>query len=1151
MKRRVELYISGHRVDLDDDALVLMSYAAADIYNPTAVRNSFSREIRIPGTSVNDDIFGSFFRVDRRLGAATVPPLRLRGARSTTISWTGNGDVQQTAPGDLLNLGSFVYNTDRPGESVTIDGTYHLSVKLIASSGNYVTGRDISGSGYGYGCVLFVQYIGYDVNGNKVAASPVQAIRWWPAVTGSDLAAFTGYTPDPLNTSIVDVDDSAAVWELDTPGAPYTEFKRDTELAVSMTAVGLKRVDIVVAGYNFNINNSNLSAYTYSDNNGPAFTTRGGTVIVEAKYFLISDATPGGEPEPPDPPEPPTPDPPVPGFANYRTTFDPSARAEFTIYADGGNILMAGYAKLTDVIEKGAVHTYALSLYGGLGSFLYNLTQRGDGERMTLADLDYLGGGDAELDFDITAQAVSDAWARLDGDTSKPEMWDIINFAPAYDGIPEGDFAPDKAIATPADLGLDDTVPREGVNYTTRDGRTVLNYPAPADEWAAKDLRSYLQRPVVSVWRFLQACANPDNNGGWAVDLSDLEDDWPYRDMWLTRPLLPSLGTYRQSSGDIQVSWEVAPTSGPDLLDISVGGMPSGTEVTIRTSFGLQVNLGSAPGRTTMFTYRNEAGGVRQSVWFLQLVGYASDDSVVAASPVTIFGPTLAFVQDLAAFAAACTFVPEVPAGQEAQYVAAYGFDQGSMTGSGTAFSSRGAFTLEAAGRNIYRAEVIVKRGTILWDQFSGRVHSVQNLATLYDDTGPTATPYVEDTSELTDISVTATMQTASSLRSGSHVTKRMLLSTAHTPAEYIVSICKAFGIMLVTDPVRKSVAIMRRSTFYAPGVGNVIDITRRVDMTHEVTLLPLTYDTRWYDFKHEIVNGAFAKEYADTEGVDYGIQRVDTGYGFDAEAKDLLAGSALRSCAPVRDRGPQWYRHTGQAGFLPAPLAVPPGGSYTLWDAAGSSATDVAIDPGVVSADPYSAGLPGYDPAVSRAEFRDAAGKPLAGEDVLLFGPKEALLDWHTLQDFNLTDDLPAMDTILGKPCWVAATNATGVRVPVFTRLKSAVIFGQREVTLSLDFGTPRQVAIPNISYLGGTVYVKAWRRFMRDRLDVDNKVLRCRIHVDGLEVGPELLRRFYWWRGSLWSLNKIENYSLTTYDTIECEFVQVRDITNYTTQY
>lgn len=1147
MKRRVQLYIEGHKVDLDDDALVLMNYATADLYNPATVRNSFSREIRIPGTPANDDIFGCFFRADRRLGIASeAPALRKGGTRSATISWTSNGDVQQTAPGDLLNLGSFTYNTDRPGESVTIDGTYHLSVKLIASNGNYVTGRDISG-GYGYGCVLFVQYIGYDVNGNKVAASPVQAIRWWPAVTGSDLVTFTGYTPDPLNTSIVDVDDSAAVWELDTPGSPFTEFKRDTELAVSMTAVGLKRVDIVLAGYNFNINNSNLSAYTHSDNNGPAFTTRGGTVIVEAKYFLISDATPGGEPEPPDPPVPPTPEPPTPASGNYRTAFDPSARADFVIYADGGNVLMNGYAKLTDVVETGAVHTYALTLYGGLGSFLYNLTQRGDGQRMTLADLDY-GGGDSELDFDITAQAVADAWARLGGDTSKPEMWDVINFAPAYNGIPDGEFDPSKAVVVPSDIGFPDTVTIDNVTYGLKGGYALLNYPEAADEWAAKDLRSYLQRPVVSVWRIMQACADPDNNGGWAVDLSDLETDWPYKGMWLTRPLLPSLGTYRQTSGDSVVSFDNTAV-GQRVGLFSITGTPAGMETTIRMEFKpMLLFQGQTAARLYTYTTTRTLEFSAGLLTFIQPVAYDGNGNAIAyGNVVTLFHNENVAADTLAGFV---HFTPQGGAGfratrQDGDYDLA----------SAQTFiyiDTRGV-SCEVSGVDIATVRIIQTAYMVVWRTADNTLISYTGdgtdpCASLYTDPSTSASAVVADAAATYDGSGTATWVSPSTLRSGAHITKRMLLSTEHTPAEYLVSICKAFGLYIVPDPTRKAVAILRRSSFYDPDT--VTDLTHRVDRSHELILLPLTYDARWYDFKHEVVKGAFAKEYAESEGVEYGIQRVDTGYEFDAEAKDLLAGSALRACASVRDRSVSWYIYAGAAGFLPSPLAVPPGGSYTLWDTSGN-ALDTPINPGAVTADPYSPGKPGYDPAVSRAEFRNAENKPVPGEDVLLFGPTEALLDWHTLENFNLTDDLPAMDSVLGKPCWVAATNPSGVRVPVFTRMKSSVIFGERVVTLSLDFGIPRQVAIPDITYKAGTIYLKAWRDFMHDRLDVDNKVLRCRVHLDGLQVGPDLLRRFWWWRGSLWVLNAITNYSLTTYDTAECEFVQVRDIDNYVSQY
>ena len=57
----------------------------------------------------------------------------------------------------------------------------------------------------------------------------------------------------------------------------------------------------------------------------------------------------------------------------------------------------------------------------------------------------------------------------------------------------------------------------------------------------------------------------------------------------------------------------------------------------------------------------------------------------------------------------------------------------------------------------------------------------------------------------------------------------------------------------------------------------------------------------------------------------------------------------------------------------------------------------------------------------------------------------------------------------------------------------------------------------------------------------------MRCRVNFGGIQVGQNLLRKFYYFDNSIWVLNKISNYSLTTYDPVECEFVQVQDKNNY----
>ena len=1041
--------------------------------------------------------------------------------------------------------------------------------------------------------------------------------------------------------------------------------------------------------------------------------------------------------------------------------FNPLVRVPFSIFDATGEVLVAGYCKLLNVTSQKGAHTYEVQLYGSLGEFIYGLAYDADGNKKSLASLDYLGGGDTELDFTINAQAVKDAWARLgnpapssvqvvypadlsfeqggedyslpagtsfismvngsatrisshpypyvqplvvippagykyfilffnDNDeyityypgwqTTRMEftsdyprfsiviaktndsaispsdapsvnirieygariVWDVISFAPCYNGIPDGDFDAGKALAKPGDVGL--TIPPG--QQASSGGYTLLELAADLDEWEARDLRSYLQRPVLSVKALLEAIAKPENNGGWTIDLSDIDTtaEWPYLRTWITRPLLPSLGTFTQTTGSITATPSSSATSGPDLVSIALANVPPGTDVTLRASFTLQVNLASAPGLSAMQTRRLNYGNEYQSVWFVQLVGYASDNSVVAASPVTIFGPTLSFISDLAQFAEDCTFTPIVPTGQTAEYVAASGIDQSSLAGSGTAFSSRGAFSLETTGKNMASAKVIVKRGTILWNQFSGRVYSMQNLATLYTDTAPTATAYAESTSQATGISVTASMQSASALRSGARVTKQMLLSTEGTPADYLLAICKSFGLYILADGATKTASIVRRTTLYQ---NETIDLTERVDTSQEVELQPLAIESKYYVWKHDDVGAAFGKEYKENTGRDYGAQRVNTGYDFDAKERNVLDGVVLKGTAAVVKSGrfmiqapaggtysaeitpsqvmpdylilddgtispyPSYELRvydvsgltsaliTGRQGMVPGyaiaraldaggnilqiyilsdrtnytdkeitlpdgavrldvtgftgqvgckgvypivtpPVFILPGSKYTLWDGNGDSQeNDVPQYVGAVtplrSIGPYDF----YD----KAQFHGADGKPVDGADVLLLynGTGDALRSYP----LEITDDVADMDTLNGKPCWLFTNNTTPLQLPYFSRYDINIAGW---VTLSLDFGVPGELDIPNLDYFAAsTIYAKAWKDYVADRLDKDTKVLRCRVRLDGLQVGQGLLRKFYWYRGSLWALNKITNYSLTTYDPAECEFIQVQDIDNY----
>ncbi|MBQ5863836.1 MAG: hypothetical protein IIW66_00385, partial [Bacteroidales bacterium] len=69
MRKNLTLYIGGVEADLDNNALILFNYTQEDLQNPTIVKNSYSQQVTLKGTDVNNRIFGSFFRNDRTTGS--------------------------------------------------------------------------------------------------------------------------------------------------------------------------------------------------------------------------------------------------------------------------------------------------------------------------------------------------------------------------------------------------------------------------------------------------------------------------------------------------------------------------------------------------------------------------------------------------------------------------------------------------------------------------------------------------------------------------------------------------------------------------------------------------------------------------------------------------------------------------------------------------------------------------------------------------------------------------------------------------------------------------------------------------------------------------------------------------------------------------
>ena len=231
--------------------------------------------------------------------------------------------------------------------------------------------------------------------------------------------------------------------------------------------------------------------------------------------------------------------------------FSPLVRVPFVLMRDTGEVLERGYMKLNSVAHQGIQPcSYSVTLYGGLGGLFYSLSYRADGSKRTLADLIYdLEGNDIdpkELSFAATASRVTAAWAHLSSGVGESSIYDLVNFAPCYNGVPSGTFDAKKAVykpgATTAGKIHNLYTSRDGYGPKTgADGYALIELENDHTEWEMQDLRAWQQRPVIRLRKLLEAFTLVANSGDYTLRLDSsklFRADCPlFNDTWLTLPL--------------------------------------------------------------------------------------------------------------------------------------------------------------------------------------------------------------------------------------------------------------------------------------------------------------------------------------------------------------------------------------------------------------------------------------------------------------------------------------------------------------------------------------------------------------------------------------------------------------------------------------
>lgn len=868
-------------------------------------------------------------------------------------------------------------------------------------------------------------------------------------------------------------------------------------------------------------------------------------------------------------------------FCLDRTGFDGGKKIPFQIFVDN-QLYEEGYCRLDKVSNKLGKIFYSLSFFGGLGSLFYSLSfkedEQGVSNKRTLADLVYRYEGEdsaeVDLDFTINKETLQDAWNNVEGWSTK---WRFINFAPAYNGLPD-DFDADKVLIEAASTssggsrrggGVVPSVTEDDKTYSTYGGYVLAELEKEYVESEMREFRSYLQRPVVRCMEVIKACCLPENNGGYQVNLDpkffNVNNPYWYG-TWCTLPMLTSfdyIGQEETTAITLSLESATAQTSGftyVEKRDITLSDyVDSSMNVTAKVNLSAVIPGGTAdayyPTAYSIPYHVNYYAGV-----IVQLVAYDAFGKAVAGSNPQWLNA--AYGSRRVSDGRRSQIVAVFPKLEDFDWKAPYGNTYDSCGGgfklSGSTYQWKNdngrdltvtannipiGSTIKLEITKIYKANQYTSTAMALWERIEqGGEYTQYNRKDM-----------TNFNVSLEDVKIS--FASNDTIRTNSLFTKNTVLSTDYTPCDFLLSYCKLFGLYFRKDPDKREVDILTRENFYSGGTQDIEKIVDRQDLQTN----PVAFQKKWYKYALQDAGSEFAENYKKVYGKDYAQTLVDTGYQFNTDTEDLFKDNIFKGCVQCTEKSSAYAFSPDKPERLPFTFY---GYKYLLFNEQDATDTYEVDMPSQGTYDAFS-GISNalYFDLFSKAQLHTADNSPSDGGNVLLFfdGMQDLSAPNGADLGYYITDDNSYMKILNdGTPCWLYTRTETdsqgndiAIHVQYAPRFGRYIIYqGSGFITKSLDFGEPETLYVPEaISTPEGTMYEEFWKDYISDLYHIDTRIVTTKLLMRD-RVTVDNLRKFYVFDNSLWRLSKISDWNISDPGLTTCEFVKVNNPDNYLTK-
>lgn len=897
---------------------------------------------------------------------------------------------------------------------------------------------------------------------------------------------------------------------------------------------------------------------------------------------------------------------------NNGVYFDASKRTPFALYLNS-TLIESGYMQLTKINVNGNKITYSITLYGGLGDFFYNLMYKDDGEKKTLADLwfnvDY--DKENELNFEINKEFVKTSWDKMKLGSTGNTKNDIISFAPSYNGLYENDFDNSTFLINTYNNNVfnnDNNID----GYSTYRGYKLAKVDKEFTEWEVKDLRSYMQRPVIKVSKILNSIFNEANNGGYnvIVDNAFFNSENPYYNKsWLALPMLTNKVT--ETPEEIKRSDIAQPTQTNNYIgcntsvsnnfvtnvpiklafdgdintnqsyNIDLSNYPSNSTFNVEVNFNLNVfvepnnfyinptDYEEVTYLSTMIVTNGKRTDFLRSI-LVQLRVYSENDELLYWSNV------LNFSNKYSSNGGVVMSTPDKWINYPNEYKEKFNFNN--YFGDFKYLENNKYVWQERENKNrtfkltLNNIPNIGVCKVVLSCEIVGNSNDINmgwdRIVSPYQSVNPQYLPpsqcFYKGYATLSNVIGNAQFKIgATKINSNTTITKRNLLKGDFTPADFLLNYCKMFGLLFEKDINTKTIKITTKNNYY--NKGKIVNIDDKINWVN-VEITPQLYNTKYFLMKLADSESYYSKKYKDDYSINYGQKRIDTNCNFNQDEKVLFENTIFQNAITVLDTSNYYYSFIDKNGNI-APCWVTQNPTIELYKNVeeGEKETykkqynyndilsNIAVPWNKNKGFDFFPKVCCYTMNKSTKSLADVQGTLLIynGEVETKDTDNEKIYYW-------LTDDLEEMFILNGNMCFLqtdspidAQNKYIGVRlsrIPQFTRynIKQSNIIGE-----SFDFGVPKEVYIPNVTYNEDeTLFNRYWEKYLTDRYDVNTKKVTCEVNFNEDEITQDMLKNFYFFNNSYWVINKIENkISSSKKQLAKVEFIKVNDINNYTT--